>query len=79
MAESNRWDDLGRDAAGNRVRARKIAASSSAPTESTDAPTASGSTPRTHAEADAQAAERGLVFPEDVTTVKAKIAYLASN
>lgn len=32
--------------------------------------------PRTHAEADAQAKERGLVFPEDVTTVKEKQAFL---
>jgi len=35
-------------------------------------------TPKTHKAADAQAAERGLTFPEGVTTVKAKAAFLAS-
>lgn len=32
--------------------------------------------PRTHKDADAQAAERGLTFPEGVTTVKAKAEFL---
>jgi hypothetical protein len=35
--------------------------------------------PRTHAEADVQAAERGLTFPEDVLTVKEKAAFLAAQ
>lgn len=35
-------------------------------------------TPKTHKEADAQASERGLTFPAEAKTVKAKAAYLAS-
>jgi hypothetical protein len=35
--------------------------------------------PRTHAEADEQAAERGLTFPNEEMTVKEKQDFLASS
>lgn len=35
-------------------------------------------TPRTHADADAQAEARGLVFPDEVKTVAEKVNFLAS-
>lgn len=36
-------------------------------------------TPRTHSEADEQAAERGISFPDEEMTVKEKQDYLASQ
>ncbi len=42
-------------------------------------PSNSTPTPKTHAEADEQAAALGIEFPEEVSTVKEKQEFLAAN
>jgi len=59
---------------GSKVRSRNLEH-----TESVNGDSASDEYPvaRTHAEADEQAAARGLTFPEENMTVKAKAEFLA--
>lgn len=83
VTEADRWvtnpdGSKRRRNASDLPRARRAAAADLPPAVDPDKDATSYATPRTHKDADKQARARGLVFPDDVRTVKAKAAFLAS-